>query len=152
MQGRAIEVDQVVHRDIFNSVKTVTQLSMEIEDSTRRKFSITLQVTSRFQKVPLKGNRVTVSYVGSKVVGNTAHVFETRKWLSSWRRVWKETRGKNAERKRKSKAARKIHEKWRHSLSRSSRKISKCLSKKNILIRISLMQLLFLIFFIFIIS
>lgn len=79
VQERAIEVDQVVHRDVFNSVKTVTQLSMEIEDSTRRKFSITLQVTSRFRRVPLKGNRVTVSYVGSKIVGNTARVFETRK-------------------------------------------------------------------------
>lgn len=37
---------------------------MEIEDSTRRKFSITLQVTSKFRRVPLKGNRVTVSYMG----------------------------------------------------------------------------------------
>lgn len=86
VQERAIEVDQVVQR-LFNSVKTVTQLSMEIKDSTRRKFSITLQVTSKFRRVPLKGNRVTVSYVRYKIVGNTVRIFETRRWLSSWRRI-----------------------------------------------------------------
>lgn len=78
VQKCATEIDQVVRRDVFNSVKTVTQLSMKIEDFTRRKFSITLQVTSRFRRVPLKGNRITVSYVGSKI-GSTKRVFETRK-------------------------------------------------------------------------
>lgn len=107
----------MVHRDVFNSVKTVTQLSIEIEDSTRRKFSITLQVTSRFRRVPLKGNRVTVSYVGSKIVGNTARVFETRKWLSPPR--LKRNQTQKWEKEVKTENRRKVCKKWHPSFLRS---------------------------------